>query len=147
MNLVMASTPLAMAGCGHSFTDTAFVIEWHVLAMFLPSFFTGNLITRFGVLRIMSIGVLMLFASVAASLNGDTVAHFVAALVLLGLGWNFLFIGGTTLVTELHTLRKGQDPGIERSHDFRDGRPDSRNLWSGARDCGLAVLTCWCCRF
>jgi len=100
MNLVMTSTPLAMAGCGHSFSDTAFVIEWHVLAMFLPSFFTGNLITRFGVLRIMGIGVLMLFSSVAASLNGDTVAHFVAALVLLGLGWNFLFIGGTTLVTE-----------------------------------------------
>ena len=98
------------------------MIEWHVLAMFLPSFFTGNLITRFGVLRIMGIGVLMLFASVAASLNGDTVAHFVAALVLLGLGWNFLFIGGTTLVTELHALRKGQDPGIERSYDFRDGR-------------------------
>ncbi len=103
MNLVMTSTPLAMAGCGHSFSDTAFVIEWHVLAMFLPSFFTGNLITRFGVLRIMGIGVLMLFASVAASLNGDTVAHFVAALVLLGLGWNFLFIGGTTLVTESYT--------------------------------------------
>lgn len=103
MNLVMTSTPLAMAGCGHSFSDTAFVIEWHVLAMFLPSFFTGNLITRFGVLRIMGIGVLMLFASVAASLNGDTVAHFVAALALLGLGWNFLFIGGTTLVTESYT--------------------------------------------
>jgi len=103
MNLVMTSTPLAMAGCGHSFSDTAFVIEWHVLAMFLPSFFTGNLITRFGVLRIMGIGVLMLFASVAASLNGDSVAHFVAALVLLGLGWNFLFIGGTTLVTESYT--------------------------------------------
>ena len=103
MNLVMTSTPLAMAGCGHSFSDTAFVIEWHVLAMFLPSFFTGNLITRFGVLRIMGVGVLMLFASVAASLNGDSVAHFVAALVLLGLGWNFLFIGGTTLVTESYT--------------------------------------------
>ena len=103
MNLVMTSTPLAMAGCGHSFSYTAFVIEWHVLAMFLPSFFTGNLITRFGVLRVMGIGVLMLFASVAASLNGDTVAHFVAALALLGLGWNFLFIGGTTLVTESYT--------------------------------------------
>ena len=103
MNLLMTSTPLAMAGCGHSFSDTAFVIEWHVLAMFLPSFFTGSLITRFGVLRIMGVGVLMLFASVAASLNGDSVAYFVAALVLLGLGWNFLFIGGTTLVTESYT--------------------------------------------
>ena len=103
MNLLMTSTPLAMAGCGHSFSDTAFVIEWHVLAMFLPSFFTGSLITRFGVLRIMGVGILMLFASVAASLNGDSVAYFVAALVLLGLGWNFLFIGGTTLVTESYT--------------------------------------------
>ena len=103
MNLVMTSTPLAMAGCGHSFEDTAFVIEWHVLAMFLPSFFTGNLINRFGVLRIMGIGVVMLVASVAANLSGASVVHFVTGLVLLGLGWNFLYVGGTTLVTESYS--------------------------------------------
>ena len=113
MNLVMTSTPLAMAGCGHSFGDTAFVIEWHVLAMFLPSFFTGNLINRFGVLKIMGIGVVMLFASVAANLSGVSVAHFVTGLVLLGLGWNFLFVGGTTLVTESYSpAEKAKTQGL-----------------------------------
>jgi len=113
MNLVMTSTPLAMAGCGHSFGDTAFVIEWHVLAMFLPSFFTGSLINRFGVLRIMGIGVVMLFASVAANLSGVGVAHFATGLVLLGLGWNFLFVGGTTLVTESYSpAEKAKTQGL-----------------------------------
>ena len=87
---------MAFAGSLHAFVG-------YGVALFLPSFFTGSLITRFGVLRIMGVGILMLFASVAASLNGDSVAHFVAALVLLGLGWNFLFIDGTTLVTESYT--------------------------------------------
>ena len=113
MNLVMTSTPLAMAGCGHSFEDTAFVIEWHVLAMFLPSFFTGNLINRFGVLRIMGIGVVMLVASVAANLSGASVVHFDTGLVMLGLGWNFLFVGGTTLVTESYSpAEKAKTQGL-----------------------------------
>jgi len=109
----MTSTPLAMAGCGHSFEDTAFVIEWHVLAMFLPSFFTGNLINRFGVLRIMGIGVVMLVASVATNLSGASVINFVTGLVLLGLGWNFLFVGGTTLVTESYSpAEKAKTQGL-----------------------------------
>ena len=113
MNLVMTSTPLAMAGCGHSFGDTAFVIEWHVLAMFLPSFFTGHLIVRFGVLRIMGVGVVLLFGSVAANLSGVTVTHFVVGLTLLGLGWNFLFVGGTTLVTESYSpAEKAKTQGL-----------------------------------
>ena len=113
MNLVMTSTPLAMAGCGHSFSDTALVIEWHVLAMFLPSFFTGHLIVRFGVLRIMGVGVVLLFGSVAANLSGITVTHFVVGLTLLGLGWNFLFVGGTTLVTESYSpAEKAKTQGL-----------------------------------
>ena len=113
MNLVMTSTPLAMAGCGHSFGDTAFVIEWHVLAMFLPSFFTGNLINRFGVLKIMGIGVVMLFASVAANLSAGSVAHFGTGLVLLGRGGNFLFVGWTTRVTESYSsAEKAKTQGL-----------------------------------
>jgi predicted MFS family arabinose efflux permease len=103
MNLVMTSTPLAMAGCGHAFSDTALVFQWHVLAMFAPSFVTGSLIQRFGVTRIMSVGALLLLASILTSLSGLEVGYFLVALVLLGLGWNFLFIGGTTLVTESYT--------------------------------------------
>lgn len=103
MNLVMTSTPLAMAGHGHGFSDTALVIQWHVLAMFAPSFFTGNLIVRFGVTRIMSVGAILLLASILIGLSGISVFHFLFELVLLGLGWNFLFIGGTTLLTETYT--------------------------------------------
>jgi MFS family permease len=103
MNLLMTATPLAMLGCGHDFGDTVFVIQWHVVAMYGPSFFTGHLIQRFGVTRIMSIGAVMLAACVAINLSGLTVMHFWAALVLLGLGWNFLFVGGTTLLIETYT--------------------------------------------
>jgi MFS family permease len=103
MNLLMTATPLAMVGNGHDFGDTVFVIQWHVVAMYGPSFFTGHLIQRFGVTRIMSIGAVMLAACVAINLSGLTVMHFWSALVLLGLGWNFLFVGGTTLLIETYT--------------------------------------------
>lgn len=100
MNLLMTATPLAMHGHHHSFDATAMVIQWHVLAMFAPSFFTGQLINRWGVLSIMLIGALMLLGTVVVNLSGSSVAHFTGALILLGVGWNFLYIGGTTLLTE-----------------------------------------------
>lgn len=100
MNLLMVSTPLAMGFCGHPFGDAATVIGWHVIGMFGPSFFTGSLITRFGVLSVMFVGALILYVCVAIALSGITVAHFWASMVLLGIGWNFLYIGGTTLLTE-----------------------------------------------
>lgn len=100
MSLVMTATPLAMVACDLSYGNTIFVIEWHVIGMFAPSFFTGHLIGRFGVLNIMITGALLLFASVAVAVAGIAIIHFWAALVLLGVGWNFLFIGGTTLLTE-----------------------------------------------
>lgn len=102
MNLLMTATPLAMGFCGHPYSASATVIAWHVVAMFAPSFFTGSLIKRFGVLRVMMAGVLLLFACVAVGLSGQLVAHFWGALVLLGLGWNFTYIGGTTLLTEAY---------------------------------------------
>lgn len=103
MNLLMTATPLAMLGCGHGFADTAFVIQWHIVAMFAPSFVTGHLIHRFGELRIMLWGSALLGACVAVNLSGVEVANFGVALALLGLGWNFLFIGATSLLTELHS--------------------------------------------
>ncbi|MDX2103521.1 MAG: MFS transporter [Alphaproteobacteria bacterium] len=102
MTLVMTATPLAVVGCGLSFNDSAFVIQWHVLGMFAPSFFTGDLIRRFGVQTIMTTGVVLLLASVVTNLTGLSVWHFWAGLVLLGIGWNFAFIGATTLLVETH---------------------------------------------
>lgn len=103
MNLLMTATPLAMDICRHPFSDSAFVLQWHVIGMFAPSFFTGSLIKRLGVLTVLAAGTAMLFCCVAIALSGVSVPHFWAALVLLGVGWNFLYIGGTTLLTEVHT--------------------------------------------
>ena len=97
MNLLMAATPLAMKVCGMPFNDTALVLEWHVIGMFAPGFFTGSLIRRFGVLNIMGVGVLLNLMCIAIALNGTDLHHFVSALFLLGVGWNFLFTGSTTL--------------------------------------------------
>jgi MFS family permease len=103
MTLVMTATPLAMQHHNHVYADTAFVIQWHVLGMFAPSFFTGYLIKRFGLLPIMSVGALFGLACIVINLNGTTTNHFWFALVLLGISWNFLFIGATTLLTETYT--------------------------------------------
>ena len=103
MNLLMTATPLAMKSCEHPFSDAAFVIQWHVVAMFAPSFFTGSLIKHFGVRAIMFSGVLLSLGCVAIALSGVEVLHFWAALVLVGIGWNFMYLGGTTLLIETHT--------------------------------------------
>ncbi len=103
MNLLMTATPLAMKSCAHPFSDMVFVIQWHVIAMFAPSFFTGSLIKRFGVHNILFTGVLLSLACVAIALSGVEVMHFWVALVLIGVGWNFMYLGGTTLLTETHT--------------------------------------------
>jgi MFS family permease len=101
MNLLMTATPLAMGLCGHPYSAAATVIGWHVVGMFGPSFFTGSLIRRFGVLQVMLAGALILYGCVGIALSGISVPHFWFALVLLGIGWNFLYIGGTTLITEV----------------------------------------------
>lgn len=116
MSLVMTATPLAMNHHHHHFDDTAFVIQWHVLAMFAPSFFTGDLIRRFGVNRIMATGALLGLACVALNLAGTSVAHFWWALVALGISWNFLFIGGTTLLTE--TYAQAERAKVQAANDF-----------------------------
>ena len=102
MSLLMTATPLAMGVCGHPYADAANVISAHVIAMFAPSFFTGNLISRFGVLQVMLVGVVMMGVCLAVALSGVSVVHFWWSLVLLGLGWNFMFVGGSTLLTETY---------------------------------------------
>ncbi len=97
MNLLMAATPLAMQVCGYQFSDAALVLEWHVIGMFAPGFFTGHLIKKFGTLQIMAVGVLLNFVCIAIALSGTELHQFVLALFVLGVGWNFLFTGSTTL--------------------------------------------------
>ncbi len=103
MNLLMAATPIAMQQCGLLFSDVAFVLEWHVIGMFAPGFFTGHLIKRFGVLQIMGVGVVLNLACIVIALSGQDLHQFLIALFLLGLGWNFLFTGSTTLALDTYT--------------------------------------------
>ncbi len=102
MNLLMAATPIAMLQCAHPFSAAALVLEWHVLAMFVPSFFTGNLIRRVGALPIMGAGVLLYLVCIVVALSGTDLMQFLIALMALGLGWNCLYVGGTTLFTEAY---------------------------------------------
>jgi MFS family permease len=102
MILIMTATPLAMHGHGHGFGSTALVIQWHVFAMFAPSLVTGRLIARHGLLNVMLWGGALTAACVAINLLGHSVAHYWVALFLLGIGWNFLFVGATTLLTQVH---------------------------------------------
>ncbi len=103
MSLLMTSTPLAMIACGFQFSDSAMVISAHVIGMFAPSFFTGNLISRHGPLNIILIGVIINVICVGVDLAGVHIANFAIGLFLLGVGWNFMFIGATTLLTEVHS--------------------------------------------
>ena len=102
MNLVMTSTPLAVVGTGFGHHSAADVVMVHVLAMFLPSFVTGHLISRFGAIRIVAFGLLLLFVCGIVALSGFQLIHFHTALILLGVGWNFGFIGGTAMLTMAH---------------------------------------------
>lgn len=102
MSYLMTATPLAMQHHSHTFDDTAFVIQWHVLAMFLPSFFTGGLIQRFGVLNIMFMGALLGLVCIFINLFGASVWHFWTALLALGVSWNFLFIGASSYLTSAY---------------------------------------------
>ena len=121
MNFLMVSTPIAMRACGHPYGDAAFVVSWHVVGMFAPSFITGGLIRRFGVLPVMLAGVLLNFAAIGIALSGISVAQFWWSMVVLGVGWNFLYIGGTTLLTETY-------------------RPEERAKAQGANDQAIFVI-------
>ena len=113
MNLVMTSTPLAVVGCGFSEISAGHVVTAHVLAMFAPSFFTGHLIVRFGADRIVGIGLIILAGAGAVALSGVELGNFFVALILLGLGWNFGFIGATTMLANAHSpAERGRMQGL-----------------------------------
>jgi MFS family permease len=113
MILVMTATPLAMRARGFDMAQVGFIMQWHVLGMYVPSFFTGSLIARFGVGRILFTGSLLLVGTVAIALLGTSLTHFWFALVLLGIGWNFLFVGGSTLLSTVHSeAERGKVQGI-----------------------------------
>jgi MFS family permease len=116
MNMVMTAAPLAMVQCNHSVTDATLGIQWHVIAMFAPSFITGNLITRFGVERIVGVGLGLLILSAGIGMAGLTLWHFYTALILLGVGWNFGFIGATSMVTQCH--RPAERTRVQAFNDF-----------------------------
>ena len=116
MNLMMTAAPVAMVGCGFNKTDASWVIQWHVLAMFVPSFFTGQLITKFGAPKIAATGMAILIGAAIVGLSGITFSNFAVALILLGLGWNFGFIGGTTMLTESYwPAERGK---VQGANDF-----------------------------
>jgi predicted MFS family arabinose efflux permease len=102
MNLLMVATPLAMGFCGHPYKEAVFVLEWHIVGMFLPSLFTGSLIKRFGVANVIGAGALLNFVAIAINISGTSVTVFWFGLFVLGVGWNFLYIGGTTLLTQCY---------------------------------------------
>jgi MFS family permease len=116
MNLMMTSAPLAMVDCGLSISDATLGIQWHVLAMYAPSFFTGSLIMRFGVTRIVALGLALLALSAVVGFAGMTIWHFWIALVVLGVGWNFALVGATTMVTETH--RPEERNKVQAFNDF-----------------------------
>ncbi len=113
MNLVMTSTPLAVVGCGFDTGDAANIVTFHVLAMFAPSFFTGHLIARFGTHKIVALGLAILASAGIVALQGVQLENFYIALILLGLGWNFGYIGGTAMLTAAHTpAERGRIQGM-----------------------------------
>jgi predicted MFS family arabinose efflux permease len=116
MNLVMTSAPLAMKMCGLSVSDSNFGIQWHIVAMYGPSFFTGSLIARFGAQRIVATGLLLEAVAATIGLSGITAMHFWATLIVLGVGWNFGFVGASALVLETH--RPQEKNKVQAFNDF-----------------------------
>jgi MFS family permease len=144
MNLVMTSSPLAVVGCGFQTTDAANVVMAHVLAMFVPSFFTGNLIARFGVERIMALGLVILAGAGTVAIAGVELENFFGALILLGLGWNFGYIGAPTLLTNSHTAEeRGRMQGLNDALVF-GGVTIASVSSGGLMNCsGSSVIAGW----
>ena len=116
MNLVMTSAPLAMKMCGLTVSDSNFGIQWHIVAMYGPSFFTGSLISRFGAPRIVALGLVLEAGAAGIGLSGITALHFWATLIVLGIGWNFAFVGASALVLETH--RPNERNKVQAFNDF-----------------------------
>lgn len=117
MSFVMTATPLAILDCDYAFGDAAFIIQWHVVGMYAPGFFTGNLIKRFGALKVIQAGAILNFVCLAVGLAGqDLIGNFWVSLVLLGIGWNFMFVGATTFLTE--NYRPSEQARVQAINEF-----------------------------
>ena len=116
MNLIMTAAPLAMKMCGHDISDSNLAIQWHVVAMYLPSFVTGSLIARYGADRVVTAGLLLTGLAGIVGLTGITVAHFWTALIILGVGWNFGFVGASAMVVTTH--RPEERTRVQSFNDF-----------------------------
>ena len=149
MNLIMTSAPIAMIDCNHSITDATLGLQWHVMAMYGPSFFTGTLITRFGIDRVIWSGLAIMAAAMAVAITGSTVWHFWGALVLLGTGWNFAFIGATAMVTQCH--RPNERNKVQAVNDFlvfgamavgsfSSGQILANYGWTAVNEVGLPII-------
>jgi MFS family permease len=150
MNLLMTATPIAMTFCGHPFAATTTVIEWHVVAMFAPGFVTGSLIARVGVMKVIAAGIAVMCLAVAVALHGLSTAHFVASLALVGIGWNFMYTGATTLLMASHTpAEKARVQGVNdlilfvamALSSLGSGALVTKGGWATANWVALAVLT------
>lgn len=149
MVMVMTATPLAMVTFDHSFNTAASVIQWHILGMFVPSLFTGFLIARFGTLRIVFVGAILSTLCIAVNLMGTGALHFGIALLLLGVGWNFMFVGSSTLLTQTYT--PAERAKTQAMHDFLmfafvafatflSGRLLERFSWAAVNYTGLLMI-------
>ncbi|NJN58501.1 MAG: MFS transporter [Leptolyngbyaceae cyanobacterium SL_5_9] len=149
MVMVMTATPLAMVAFDHSFNTAASVIQWHVLGMFVPSLFTGFLIARFGTLRIVFAGAILSSLCIFINLMGTGALHFGVALLLLGIGWNFMFVGSSTLLTQAYT--SADRAKTQAMHDFMmfafvafatflSGRLLERFSWAVVNYTGLLMI-------
>lgn len=116
MTMIMTATPIAMQHCGHSDSASATVIQWHLLGMFVPSFFTGTLIKKYGVHTVILMGIIILLIHLAFALTGTDFMHFISGLIFLGIGWNFMYIGGSTLLTQVYSLEEKEK--TQAFHDF-----------------------------
>ena len=117
MSFVMTATPLAILDCDYVFGDAAFIIQWHVVGMYAPGFFTGNLIKRFGALKVIQAGAILNFVCLAVALSGeDLLANFWVSLVILGIAWNFMFVGATTFLTE--NYRPSEQARVQAINEF-----------------------------
>jgi MFS family permease len=149
MNLLMTATPLAMDFCGLAYAQAAMVISWHVVGMYAPGFVTGSLIGRLGIVNVIVAGTCVMGAGAAVALMGNQYAHFLAALVLIGIGWNFMYTGGTTLLTE--SYRPAEKARTQGANDaimfttmavssFSSGALVSSAGWEVMNYCALPLL-------
>ena len=149
MNLIMTSAPIAMIDCNHSITDATLGLQWHVMAMYAPSFFAGALMTRFGIDRVVWSGLAIMAVAMMVAISGITVWHFWGALVLLGMGWNFAFVGATAMVTQCH--RPNERNKVQAVNDFlvfgamaigsfSSGQILANYGWTAVNEVGLPII-------